>query len=294
MVAYTGDDERFDYLYKFVSHGRYRPGDSAEARANNLTLLSSGDLYVAKFTGDGSRTASPTAPADGCRSWWTTRAGSTGIPVEEVLIWTRLAADRVGPTKMDRPEDVETNPVNGRTYVACTNNTKRTPSQIDEANPRANNKHGHIIEITPDHGDDTTTGFSWKIVLIAGDPADPSTYFSGYDRSEVSPISCPDNVAFDRDGNLWIATDGNALGHCDGLYLMPLSGPHKGHLQQFLSVPAWAECCGPLVTWDQRTVLAAVQHPGEVDGASPASPRSLFPYQGDGQPRPSVIQVHRA
>ncbi|MDF2093188.1 PhoX family phosphatase [Knoellia sp. 3-2P3] len=294
VVAYTGDDERFDYLYKFVSHGRYRPGDSAQARANNLTLLSSGDLYVAKFTGDGFEDG----VADGTGTWLPlvvdNESQVPGMTVAEVLIWTRLAADKVGPTKMDRPEDVETNPVNGRTYVACTNNTRRVPSQIDEANPRANNKHGHIIEITPDRGNDTTTGFSWKIVLVAGDPSDPATYFNGYDRSEVSPISCPDNVAFDREGNLWIATDGNALGHCDGMYLMPLTGTQKGHLQQFLSVPAWAECCGPLVTWDDRTVLAAVQHPGEVDGASPDNPRSQFPYRGDGQPRPSVIQVHPA
>lgn len=291
VVAYTGDDERFDYLYKFVSHGRHRPGESAEARANNLTLLSSGDLYVAKFTGDGFEDG----VADGRGEWLPlvvdNESRVPGMSLGEVLIHTRLAADKVGPTKMDRPEDVETNPVNGRTYVACTNNTRRAPSQIDEANPRANNKHGHIIEITPDRGDDTATGFSWKIVLIAGDPSDPSTYWGGYDRSEVSPISCPDNVAFDREGNLWIATDGNALGHCDGLYLMPLSGPHTGHLQQFLSVPAYAECCGPLVTWDQKTVLAAVQHPGEVDGASPENPASQFPYQSDGQPRPSVIQV---
>ena len=294
VVAYTGDDERFDYLYKFVSHGRYRPGESAEARANNLTLLSSGDLYVAKFTGDGFEDG----VADGTGEWLPlvvdNESRVPGMSLAEVLVHTRLAADTVGPTKMDRPEDVETNPVNGRTYVACTNNTKRAPSQIDEANPRANNKHGHIIEITPDGGDDTATGFSWKIVLIAGDPSDPSTYFNGYDRSEVSPISCPDNVAFDREGNLWIATDGNALGHCDGMYLMPLTGTHKGHLQQFLSVPAWAECCGPLITWDDQTVLAAVQHPGEVDGASPDNPRSQFPYRGDGQPRPSVIQVHPA
>ena len=76
---------------------------------------------------------------------------------------------------------------------------------------------------------------------------------------------------------------------------MPLAGPHKGHLQQFLSVPAYAECCGPLVTWDQRTVLAAVQHPGEVTGASPEAPASRFPYRpGERQPRPSVIQVHPA
>ena len=294
VVAYTGDDERFDYLYKFVSHGRFRPGSSPKARAHNLTLLSSGDLYVAKFTGDGAEDG----VKDGSGQWLPLLVDNTsqvpGFTAEEVLIWTRLAADQVGPTKMDRPEDVEPNPVNGRTYLACTNNTSRQPSQIDEANPRANNKHGHIIEITPTGLDDTATTFTWKIVLIAGDPADPTTYFNGYDRSEVSPISCPDNVAFDNEGNLWIATDGNALGACDGMYLMPLSGPHTGHLQQFLSVPAYSECCGPLVTWDQRTVIAAVQHPGETGGASPASPASLFPYDGTGQPRPAVIQVHQA
>jgi secreted PhoX family phosphatase len=292
VVAYLGDDERFDYLYKFVSHGRFRTGSSAGARAHNLTLLSSGDLYVAKFTGDGFADGI----SDGSGQWLPlvvdNQSQVAGFTVEEVLIWTRLAADRVGPTKMDRPEDVEPNLVNGRTYVVCTNNTSRQPSQIDEANPRANNKHGHIIEITPTSGDDTTTTFTWKIVLIAGDPTDPTTYFNGYDRSEVSPISCPDNVAFDHDGNMWIATDGNALGACDGMYLFPLSGPHQGHLQQFLSVPAYAECCGPQVTWDQKTVLAAVQHPGEQTGASPANPLSQFPYQGGGQPRPGVIQVH--
>ena len=294
VVAYTGDDERYDYLYKFVSHGRFRPGSSAAARAHNLTLLSSGDLYVARFTGDGF----VDGVSDGSGQWLPllldNESQVAGMSAEEVLIWTRLAADKVGATRMDRPEDVETNPVNGRTYVACTNNTRRTSSEIDEANPRANNKHGHIIELTPAGGDDTATTFTWRIVLLAGDPADPSTYWNGYDRAEVSPISCPDNLAFDRDGNLWIATDGNALGHCDGMYLMPLSGPHKGHLQQFLSVPAFSECCGPLIAWDSKTVLAAVQHPGEVEGASPGVPRSQFPYKGDGQPRPSVIQVHPA
>lgn len=293
VVAYMGDDERFDYLYKFVSHGKYQKGDSRKSRQNNLSLLSSGDLYVAKFTGDGFEDGI----SDGTGYWLPLVVDDTsyvaGMSVAEVLVWTRLAADKVGPTKMDRPEDVEPNLVNGRTYVVCTNNSSRQPSQIDEANPRANNKHGHIIELVPSRGDDTTTTFTWKIVLIAGDPNDPTTYFNGYDRSEVSPISCPDNVAFDHEGNMWIATDGNALGACDGMYLYPLSGPHKGHLQQFLSVPAYSECCGPLVTWDQKTVLAAVQHPGETEGASPAAPASQFPYQGDGQPRPSVIQIRQ-
>ncbi len=293
VVVYLGDDERFDYLYKFVSAKKMWRGNSERARRHNLTLLESGDLYVAKFTGDGAEDG----VSDGTGEWLPLVVDGTsyvpGFSVDEVLVWTRLAADAVGPTKMDRPEDVETNPRNGRVYMACTNNSQRVPSQIDEANPRANNKHGHIIEISPAHDDHGHGAFTWQIVLIAGDPDDPTTYFAGYDKSQVSPISCPDNVAFDRDGNLWIATDGNALGHCDGLFAMPLAGRERGHLQQFLSVPHGAECCGPVVTEDERTVLAAIQHPGEVDGASPESPQSQFPYQGDGQPRPGVIQVLR-
>ncbi len=291
VVAYTGDDERFEYTYKFVSHGRFAPGNSARARKNNLTLLESGDLYVAKFTGDGFEDG----VSDGSGEWLPlvvdNQSRVPGFSVAEVLVHTRLAADQVGPTMMDRPEDVETNPVNGRTYIACTNNTSRTPAQVEEANPRANNKHGHIIEITPEGGDHASPRFTWKIVLLAGDPADPATYFNGYDRTEVSSISCPDNVAFDRAGNMWIATDGNKLGHCDGMYLFPLEGRHSGHVQQFLSVPAYAECAGPVITEDQRTVLVAVQHPGETAGASPENPASLFPYRGGGQPRPAVIQV---
>jgi secreted PhoX family phosphatase len=287
VVAYMGDDERFDYMYKFVSKRTYREGD----RAHNKTLLEEGDLYVAKFTGDGAADGEH----DGTGQWLPLVVGGEskvdGMSVEEVLVYTRVAADKVGPTKMDRPEDVEVNPVNRRVYAALTNNSARTPTQVDEANPRANNKHGQVLEITEDGGDHTGTTFAWKLVLICGDPSDPQTYFNGYDKSQVSPISCPDNVAFDGDGNLWVATDGNALGHCDGMYLMPLEGAHKGHLQQFLSVPAHAECCGPLIEWDDRVVFAAIQHPGESDGATTAAPTSLFPYQGNTQPRPSVIMI---
>jgi uncharacterized protein len=221
------------------------------------------------------------------------RSQVPGMTLEHVLIWTRLAADRVDATKMDRPEDVETNPVDGKVYLACTNNSNRTAAQVDEANPRAANKHGHIVEISPRRGDHASRFFTWDLLLVAGDPEDPSTYFAGYDKSRVSPISCPDNVTFDRDGNLWIATDGNALGACDGLYVMPLAGPERGHLQQFLSVPAFAETCGPVVSFDERVVIVAVQHPGEDTGASPAAPKSQFPYLGDGQPRPAVVQVWR-
>ncbi len=288
VAAYMGDDERFDYIYKFLSSGTYREGD----KKHNMTLLSEGDLYVARLVGDGTADGE----YDGTGQWIPLiEDGVSKVPgftVEEVLIWTRLAADQVGPTKMDRPEDVQPNPVNGRVYAAMTNNTSRKPSQVDEANPVANNKHGHVTEFTEAGGDHGALTFTWKIVLIAGDPGDPQTYYNGYDKSEVSPISCPDNVAFDKAGNLWISTDGNKLGHADGLYAMPLEGADKGKLEQFLSVPVGAECCGPVIV-NEDSVFVAVQHPGEVDGASPENVVSHFPYRGDGQPRPGVVHAYR-
>ncbi len=292
VVAYMGDDERYDYLYKFVSHRQFRPGPTQRAKRHNMRLLESGDLYVARFTGDGLGDGE----WDGTGEWLPLVVDNTslvpGMSVAQVLIHTRLAADLLAPTKMDRPEDVEVNPVNKRTYVALTNNTRRLPTEIDEANPRAANKHGHVLELTP-VGDHSTATFTWRLVLIAGDPADPQTYFLGYDRSEVSSISCPDNVAFDAQGNLWIATDGNQLGNADGLYMMPLQGAEVGRLRQFLSMPVGAECCGPVITFDERGVLVAVQHPGEIDGATPDAVASTFPYRGNTQPRPSVIHAYR-
>ncbi len=211
-----------------------------------------------------------------------------GMSVDEVLVFTRLAGDKVGATKMDRPEDIERNPVDGKVYVALTNNTNRgAGGPADEANPRNANKHGHILTISESGNDAAATTFSWALPLVCGDPADPSTYFSGYDKTKVSPISCPDNVAFDAAGNLWISTDGNALGSNDGLFAMPVAGPEAGHLKQFLSVPIGAETCGPFVTPDQRSVFVAVQHPGELAGASFDTPKSTWP-DGD-YARPAVV-----
>jgi secreted PhoX family phosphatase len=295
-VVYSGDDERFDYIYKYVSAEKYRPG----SRKHNMTLLDHGTLYVAKFTGD-----SPVAeidgtgalPADGAfdgsGQWIPLASGNKsfveGMSAAEVLIHTRLAADKVGATKMDRPEDMERNPKTGAVYVALTNNTNRTAAQADEANPRAANRHGHVIEIVERRNDAGATTFAWSIPLVCGDPADPATYFAGFDKAKVSPISCPDNVAFDSDGNLWIATDGNALGTNDGLFAMPVEGPERGFVRQFLTVPVGAEPCGPLISPDQKTVFVAVQHPGEITGATPENPSSRWP-DGD-QPRPSVVSV---
>ncbi|BBL80843.1 hypothetical protein RxyAA322_26970 [Rubrobacter xylanophilus] len=305
-VSYMGDDERFEYVYKFVSSRRMARGNSRRAREHNLTLLEEGTLYVARFSGDspqqeidGSGELPSDGAFDGTGEWVPLVSGEEsfvpGMSAAEVLINTRLAADRVGATKMDRPEDIERNPVNGRVYAALTNNTRRGAAGNpgpDEANPRTNNKHGHVLEISEEGDDPAATRFRWRVFLLCGDPDDPSTYFAGYDKDQVSPISSPDNLAFDRRGNLWIATDsGGALGQNDGFFAVPVEGPERGYLRQFLTVPVGAEACGPRITPDQRTIFCAVQHPGEVDGASPDNPASRWP--DGGQPRPSVVSVFK-
>jgi hypothetical protein len=315
-VAYMGDDERHDYLYKFVSKRRFRSGRSTAARRHNLTLLDDGDLFVAQLTGDspGEIDGTGKLPSDGAfdgTGRWVPlvldgRSQVPGFDVARVLVHTRLAADELGrldpskaPTKMDRPEDVEPNPVTGFVYAALTNNTDRgKPAEpgkrfapADEANPRNGNRHGHVLELR-EAGNDAAAGtFAWRLFLVAGDPAAADTYFGGFDKAKVSPISCPDNVAFDPAGNLWIATDGNALGSNDGLFAVPLEGPEAGHVKQFLTVPIGAETCGPFILPDARTLLVAVQHPGELTGSTLETPRSTFP---NGRfPQPTVVTVWR-
>ncbi|NES13300.1 MULTISPECIES: PhoX family phosphatase [unclassified Micromonospora] len=304
VVAYLGDDERFDYLYKFVSDKKFMPGGSWVARKHNRTLLESGTLYVAALAGNSAGEIDGTGklPSDGAfdgRGRWIrlvsgNRSYVDGMTAADVLTFTRLAADRVGATKMDRPEDVEPSQLTGKVYVALTNNTDRGKAgkaAADEANPRNLNKHGQILELVEDRGDHTGESFAWSLPIVCGDPADPSTHFAGYDKAKVSPISCPDNVAFDATGNLWIATDGNALGSNDGLFATAIEGPERGHLKQFLTVPVGAETCGPFITRDNRSVFVAVQHPGEITGASVENPVSTWP-DGDFA-KPGVVVTWR-
>ncbi|MFC7217115.1 PhoX family protein [Streptomyces polyrhachis] len=306
VVAYSGDDERFDYLYKFVSSKRVKPGQSPAARRYNMTLLDEGTLYVAKFTGDspaaeidGSGKLPSDGEFDGSGEWIPLASGDTsfveGMSAEEVYVYTRLAGDKVGATKMDRPEDVEPSPRTGKVYVALTNNTKRTATGatgVDEANPRPANKHGQVLELTEARGDATAERFAWRLFLVAGDPNDPTTYFAGFPKDKVSPISCPDNVTFDVHGNLWISTDGNQLGSHDGLFGVAVTGRYEGQVKQFLTVPHGAETCGPVV--QERRVLVSVQHPGEIDGATTENPASTWPDGPGTMPRPSIACVWRA
>lgn len=314
VVAYMGDDERFDYLYKYVSAERMWTFKGFKARQHNKTLLSKGNLYVAQFTGDspvsqidGTGALPADESFDGSGVWLPLVEDGTsmvpGMTLDEVLVHTRLAADGVNATKMDRCEDVQPSLKTGKLYVVCTNNTDRGKEGKEgptEVNPRNANKDGHIVEITEIGGQDSTR-FAWNLLLVCGDPAASTTYFAGYPRDKVSAISCPDNIAFDSENNLWIATDGmpSALGLADGLFKVPLTGPERGHVQQFLAVPVDAETCGPVVHDQDGMVFVAVQHPGE-DGTwqeqTSMWPDYVVGTAGPGQfegPRPAIVQVHR-
>ncbi|MGH3452158.1 MAG: PhoX family protein, partial [Haloechinothrix sp.] len=184
VVVYMGDDERFDYMYKFVSDGKYKAGMSRNAREHNKKLLDSGTLYVARFAGDSPESeidGSGRLPSDGefdGRGEWIPLAHNDqsfvdGFSAQEVYVFTRLAADEVGPTTMDRPEDVEPSPRSGRVYAALTNNSDRGAAgeaAADEANPRTGNRHGHVLELAESADDNTATTFGWRLLLVCGDP----------------------------------------------------------------------------------------------------------------------------
>jgi secreted PhoX family phosphatase len=283
-VIYCGDDERFDYAYKFVTAGTY----SATDRAANMDLLDEGTLYVAKFNDDGSGEWMPLIFGEGPLT------AENGFDSQgAVLINTRAAADLLGATKMDRPEDFETNPITGTVYLVCTNNSNRGGEDrpvADAANPRDENLNGHIIEVIETGGDHAATTFAWDIFMLCGDPSDESTYFAGYPKEMVSGISSPDNITFDLAGNLWISTDGmpRNLPSNDALYAVPVEGMERGNLKRFFTAVPGAEVSGPEFTPDNTTLFTAVQHPGE--GGTFESQISTWP-DGTGAPRPSVVVI---
>lgn len=284
VVMYMGDDERFDYIYKFVTRGRFNP----QNRAANMSLLDEGTLYVAKYNPDGSGEWLPLVQGNGPLT------AANGFSTQaDVCIKTRQAADLLGATKMDRPEDVERNPVTGMVYPVMTNNSRRTAAQVDPMNPRADNRDGHIIEMMEEGNDAAATRFRWTMFMVCGDPTNAGTYFAGFDKTKVSPVATPDCIAFDRAGNMWIATDGmensNVKGN-DGVFAVPTRGPERGFVRQFMSAPKGAEVCGPIFAQDDRAFFAGIQHPGE--GGTVEKPVSLWP-DGRGVPRPSVVAVRK-
>jgi secreted PhoX family phosphatase len=293
-VVYQGDDERYDYVYKFVTEARV----DTQNRAANRDILDRGTLYVAKYNEDGTgewmpliHGQGPLTEANGFRSQ------------ADVVIETRRAADLLGATKMDRPEDVDANPKTNKVYVMLTNNSRRKANEVNAANPRAENRFGHIVEMMPEGGDHASTKFKWEILVKCGDPsvaAVGATFSSA--TTKDGWFGMPDNCAVDSQGRLWVSTDGNSprqTGRADGVWAIETEVEARGTSKHFFRCPAGAELCGPYFSPDDTTFFMAIQHPGEGDeddpNAKPATfenPATRWPDFKDGMPpRPSVLAI---
>jgi uncharacterized protein len=282
VVAYSGDDQAFEYLYRFVAA---RPWDP-QVPPSEGRWLDDGVLSVARFEDDGSLRwlrlvfgEGPLRPEQGFHSQ------------ADVLIDVRRAADLLGATPLDRPEDVETHPVTGTVFVMLTKNAARRAGQTDAANPRAVNRGGHVLELIPPEGDHGSDLFRWEVFLLAGDEAVGGRY--GAPAQDFSWLAAPDNCAFDNRGRLWIATDGaEDFGVADGAWVCEVAGEQRAVTRRFLRVPIGAELCGPCFTPDDGTFFCAVQHPGEESGYD--APATRWPdFDPALPPRPSVVAVFR-
>ena len=310
-VVYTGDDQEFEYLYKFVTAERFDP----ERPERNRDLLDSGTLYVARFRDDGGGEWLPLVFNGHAALTPETGFESQG----DVVLRCREAADRVGATPLDRPEDVAVSPVTGAVYLACTQGVNRGRTEdvaggreidrgTDAANPRAPNRWGHILEIAENGADAAAETFRWEVFMLCGDPASGNlratppaadqapadtdvTYFGGStDADALSAFANPDNLNFDSAGNLWIVTDGTQpRENNNGCFVCPTEGDHRGDVRQFMSGPIGAEICGCEITADGRTLFLTVQHPGE--GGSAVNPISNWPDGGNATPRPSLVAI---
>lgn len=308
VVVYMGDDQRSEYIYKFVSEGTYRPG-----AAGNRTLLERGTLYAARFDADGKGVWIPltldTPDTDGRRL-----GERFDESLGELLIRTRQAADAVGATPMDRPEWIAVHPRTGEAYATLTNNTDRGSGKArwpdgpkhpgaDAANPRDKNIYGHIVRWREAGRDPRGTAFEWDIFALAGNP---TRYADGDPRRGSANISAdntfnsPDGLGFDAQGRLWVLTDGNYKNGGDyegqGNNQMLVADPVSGELRRFLTGPKGCEVTGITWTPDQRFVFVNIQHPGEgpdLDQAQ-AEPLSVSTWP-DGphatRPRPATVVI---
>jgi len=296
LAIYTGDDKAFEYIYKFVSRDRV----DTTNRAANASLLDDGVLHVARFN------------ADGTGEWLPLVHGQRGLTAErgfrdqaEVLVKTRMAADVVGATKMDRPEWIAVNDGTREVVVTLTNNAERgAPGRPapDAANPRANNLTGHIIRWREANDDPTALAFRWDILALAGDPAASDASLKGTFAGDA--FANPDGVRFDPSGRLWVMTDVSPTRLNKGAFerfgnnQLLVVDPGSGAFRRFLTGPVGCEITGLVFTPDGRTAFVNIQHPGEIGGESndPANPRahSNWPdYRADGRPRSATVVIQR-
>ncbi|BCG24427.1 hypothetical protein TUM18999_26180 [Pseudomonas tohonis] len=285
VVCYSGDDSQNEYIYKYVSRDAYRPGRS------NGRLLDEGTLYVARFNADGSGQWLALDINDKNFLKACLAAGVAFADQGEVLINTRLAADVVGATKMDRPEWGAVNPDNGEVYFTLTNNTARTTP--DAPNPRPANAYGHIIRWREKSRDYAGQAFNWNLFMLAG-PETDSRGPNGKPLDASNILASPDGLWFDDDGRLWIQTDMSGSQLASGPFgnnQMLVADPRSGELKRFLVGPLGAEVTGIAATPDFRTLFVNIQHPGE--GSTPTNLTSTWPDGPGKRPRSSTVVITR-
>jgi hypothetical protein len=287
-VVYMGDDERGEHLYRFVSSGKYDPANDAA----NRTLLEDGTLYVAQFNGGEDDKHAGTG------RWVELTHGKNGLSAANgfadqatVLVNTRQAAKQVGATSMDRPEWVSANPLNGQVYCALTNNKnrgKKDDQPLNGPNPRVANHYGQIVRWEAKGGDHTAEEFAWDLYLIAGNPAQHQDAYAGTSNINAENMfNSPDGLGFDKDGRLWILTDGEDSNEGDfagmGNNQMLCGDPATGEIRRFLVGPTGCEVTGLTFSDDHKTMFVGIQHPS---GGFPD-------YQNGGKPRSSIVMVTR-
>jgi len=296
VVVYSGDDQRGEYVYKFVSRDRYDPRLKV-ARSHWGRLLDEGTLFVARLADDGSGEWLPLV-------WGENRlTPETGFADQAtVLIHARSAADTAGATPMDRPEWIAVHPVNGEVYVALTNNSERGKKMaINAANRRPENAMGHLLRIRENAGDAGATRFGWDVFAEAGDPMAERAEHRGDLKGDW--FGSPDGLWFDPRGILWTQTDvaSDKLGK--GPYarmtnnMMFACDPRNGVFRRFLIGPKGCEITGIAISPDLRTLFINIQHPGEspTERLDPAKPMAVssWPDPAFGRPRSASICIWR-
>ncbi len=276
IVVYMGDDERGEFIYRYVSNGTWAEGQPTDG------LLSDGTLYVAKFNDDQTGAWLPLTPE------------STGMAIEEILVFARMAGSKVGATTMDRPEWIATNPLRAEVYCALTNNKNRGVSgnaggdaaPVGGPNPREVNNYGQIVRWWPTDEDHGADSFSWDLYVMAGNPSAAEGMYRG--SANVTPgnmFNSPDGMVFSSDGMLWIQTDGDDSneGEFEGMgnNQMLVGNPETGEIARFLTAPNGAEVTGLTWSLDRKVAFVGIQHPG---GSWP---------DGEGKPRSAVVAVWR-
>lgn len=275
LAFYSGDDAQNEYIYKFVTAARWQPG------RRDRDMLDHGTLYVAVFNDDGSGEWRALDIKDKAFREAARAAGVAFKDQADVLINTRLAADVVGATKMDRPEWGAVHPQTNEVYFALTNNSSRTVA--DAPNPRAPNPYGHIIRWQEQGNRPWATKFEWDIFVLGGPENDsqilPAEGGPALDDSNI--FASPDGLWIDQNGILWIQTDMSGSQQGAGPFGengMLAANPITGEIKRFLQGPLNQETTGVVSTPDGKTLFVNFQHPG--DRSAPGNFTSNWPDHG--------------